>query len=314
MPTRDPTRSDTFRAFGLMLPTWLVLGALYLLPMVILAAVSLHPPDDSGNAAPVANWGQHITSGQVAANYDKSVHEPYGRIQIRSFVLALVTTAACLLLGYPVAYYIALIATPARKNLLLALVVIPFWTCFLVRIAAWRLILQDDGLLNSVLIKMHLQGILNSVLINLHLITWPGQLLDTPLAVLIGLVYGELPYMILPLYASLEKLDRSLLEAAADLGAKPAARFLRVTLPLTLPGIVAGSVLVFIPGLGQFIVSDILGGSHSMMIGNIVQDQFTGGRNKPLGAAIALELTIAVLTMLIAWAWYARRRGWEIGL
>jgi spermidine/putrescine transport system permease protein len=220
---------------------------------------------------------------------------------VRSFVLALVTTAACLILGYPVAFYIALVARPARKNLLLALVVIPFWTCFLVRIAAWRLILQDQGLLNTLLMKM-------------HMINAPQQLLDTPLAVLIGLVYGELPYMILPLYASLEKLDRSLLEAAADLGARPTARFLRVTLPLTLPGIVAGSVLVFIPGLGQFIVSDILGGSHSMMIGNVVNDLFSNGKDKPLGAAIALELTVAVLTMLIAWAWYAKRRGWEIGL
>jgi spermidine/putrescine transport system permease protein len=284
-----------------MLPTWLVLGGLYLLPLLILAAVSLHQADDFGNAASVENWGQHIRSGEVAANYEKSVRPPFPPIHVRSFVLALVTTAACLLLGYPVAYYIALIAAPARKNLLLALVVIPFWTCFLVRIAAWRLILQDQGLLNTLLLKM-------------HLITEPRQLLDTPLAVLIGLVYGELPYMILPLYASLEKLDRSLLEAAADLGARPAARFLRVTLPLTLPGIVAGSVLVFIPGLGQFIVSDILGGSHSMMIGNVVNDLFSGGKDKPLGAAIALELTIAVLTMLIAWAWYARRRGWEIGL
>lgn len=301
MPNRDPTRYDTFRAFGLMLPTWVVLGALYLLPLVILAAVSLHTADDFGNAAPVDNWGQHISSGAAAANYEKSIRSPFPPIHVRSFVLALVTTAACLILGYPVAFYIALVARPARKNLLLALVVIPFWTCFLVRIAAWRLILQDQGLLNTLLMRM-------------HMINAPQQLLDTPLAVLIGLVYGELPYMILPLYASLEKLDRSLLEAAADLGARPTARFLRVTLPLTLPGIVAGSVLVFIPGLGQFIVSDILGGSHSMMIGNVVNDLFSNGKDKPLGAAIALELTVAVLTMLIAWAWYAKRRGWEIGL
>ncbi len=284
-----------------MMPTWLVLGGLYLLPLVILGAVSLHQADDFGNAAPVENWVQHVRSGEAAANYEKSVHEPFPPIHVRSFLLALATTAACLVLGYPVAYYIALIAAPVRKNLLLALVVIPFWTCFLVRIAAWRLILQDEGLLNTLL--MHT-----------HMIRAPLQLLDTPLAVLIGLVYGELPYMILPLYASLEKLDRSLLEAAADLGARPTARFFRVTFPLTLPGIVAGCVLVFIPGLGQFIVSDILGGSNSMMIGNVVNDLFSNGKNKPLGAAIALELTISVLTMLIAWAWYARRRGWEIGL
>ena len=115
MPNRDPTRYDTFRAFGLMLPTWVVLGALYLLPLVILAAVSLHQADDFGNAAPVDNWGQHISSGAAAANYEKSIRSPFPPIHVRSFVLALVTTAACLILGYPVAFYIALVARPARR-------------------------------------------------------------------------------------------------------------------------------------------------------------------------------------------------------
>jgi len=148
----------------------------------------------------------------------------------------------------------------------------------------------------------------------MHLIALPLKLMDTPLAVMIGLVYGELPFMILPLYASLEKLDRSLLEASADLGATAAATFRRVTLPLSLPGVVAGCVLVFIPGIGQFIVSDLLGGSRTMLIGNLIQDQFTSGRNKPLGAAVALELTAAVLAMLIAYAIVARKTGMEVAL
>jgi spermidine/putrescine transport system permease protein len=138
--------------------------------------------------------------------------------------------------------------------------------------------------------------------------------MDTPLAVMIGLVYGELPFMILPLYASLEKLDRTLLEASSDLGAAGAATFRRVTLPLSLPGVVAGCVLVFIPGIGQFIVSDLLGGSRTMLIGNLIQDQFTSGRDKPLGAAVALELTATVLAMLIAYTIWARRAGTEVAL
>ena len=207
----------------------------------------------------------------------------------------------CLGIGYPVAYFIALVAPPGRKNLLLALAVVPFWTSFLIRISAWRLILQD-------------QGVLNSVLVRLHVAAAPLKLMDTPLAVMIGLVYGELPFMILPLYASLEKLDRTLLEAASDLGAAPGSAFRRVTLPLSLPGVVAGCVLVFIPGIGQFIVSDLLGGSRTMLIGNLIQDQFTSGRNKPLGAAVALELTASVLAMLAAYAWYAKRRGTEVAL
>ncbi len=128
---------------------------------------------------------------------------------------------------------------------------------------------------------------------------------------LIGLVYGELPFMILPLYASLEKLDRSLLEAAADLGASPLRTFWRVTVPLTLPGIVAGVVLVFIPSLGQFVVSDLLGGARSMLLGNLIQNQFAVARNKPFGAALAFELTAAVLLLLLAYALYARRKGEE---
>lgn len=285
----------------LLAPAWIVLGGLFLVPICILGRMSFQQPDDVGNALPVDNWAHHIASGEAFENYRQTIKPVFVRVQVRSVVLAVATTLLCLLLGYPIAYYIALVAPTTRKNLLLALVVIPFWTSFLVRISAWRLILQD-------------QGVLNALLTSLHLIHEPLRLMDTPLAVMIGLVYGELPFMILPLYASLEKLDRTLLEASSDLGATPSATFWRVTLPLTMPGIIAGAVLVFIPGIGQFIVSDILGGAQTMLIGNLVQDQFTAGRNKPLGAALALELTVTVLAMLIAYAVYARRRGEEVGL
>jgi len=297
----NPNRVKDRLAIGLMAPTWIVLGGLFLLPLAILIGVSFHPPDDAGNPQPVDHWGSYIQSGDWAANYVTSAHPVYVRVAIRSLWLAVATTVLCLLIGYPVAFYIALAAPANRKNPLLALAVIPFWTSFLIRISAWRLILQDDGALNTLLIW-------------LHLIDSPLKLMDTPLAVMIGLVYGELPFMILPLYASLEKLDRTLLEASADLGASGSATFRRVTFPLSMPGVIAGCVLVFIPGIGQFIVSDLLGGSRSMLIGNLIQNQFTSGRDKPLGAAVALELTVAVLAMLITYAIWAKRTGAEAAL
>jgi spermidine/putrescine transport system permease protein len=297
----QPINRQSTQTALLLAPTWIVLGALFLLPLAILLLTSLHPADDFGNAQPIDNWPQHIHSGQAFENYRQSLEPIYLRIQLRSLYLAAATTALCLLIGYPMAYYLALVAAPQKRNLLLALVVIPFWTSFLIRIAAWRLILQD-------------QGVLNTLLLHLHLINEPLKLLDTSLAVMIGLVYGELPFMILPLYASLEKLDKTLLEASADLGSTPASTFLRVTIPLTTPGILAGIVLVFIPGIGQFIVSDLLGGAKTMLIGNLIQDQFTSGRNKPMGAALAFELTASVLALLLAYVLYARRKGAEVPL
>jgi spermidine/putrescine transport system permease protein len=285
----------------LLSPTWIVLGGLLLLPLAILISVSLRPPDDAGNAQSVSDWPAYIHSGDWSANYAQSLHPIYLRVAARSLWLAVATTLLCLAIGYPVAYYIALVAPANRKNLLLALAVIPFWTSFLIRISAWRLILQD-------------QGVLNVLLTHLHLIRMPLKMMDTPLAVMIGLVYGELPFMILPLYASLEKLDRTLLEASSDLGAGGAATFWRVTWPMSLPGVVAGCVLVFIPGIGQFIVSDLLGGSRTMLMGNLIQNEFTSGRDKPLGAAVAIELTAAVLAMLIAYAVGAKRKGMEVAL
>jgi spermidine/putrescine transport system permease protein len=296
---RRRSREATLRGIGLLAPTWICLGGLFLLPLAILLAMSFRPPDDAGNAAPVDNWHTYITNGEVWANYRESFQPVFLPMHARSFYLAAATTVFCLLIGYPVAHYIALVAPRRWANVLLALAVIPFWTSFLIRVSAWRLILQD-------------QGVINIALMHLHLIGQPIPMMDTNFAVLIGLVYGELPFMILPLYASLEKLDKTLLEASADLGASPASTFWRVTIPLTAPGIVAGSVLVFVPGIGQFIVSDLLGGSRTMLIGNLIQNQFTDGRDKPRGAAFAFELTISVLAMLLAYAFYARRKGGEV--
>jgi spermidine/putrescine transport system permease protein len=163
------------------------------------------------------------------------------------------------------------------------LVVLPFWTSFLVRMYAWIFLLRSEGLVNLSLAALGLP---------------PLDLLYTPTAVLIGQVYGELPFMILPLYATLERLDRSLLEAAADLGASPARALLRVTVPLSLPGIVAGCVLVFIPSLGAYLAPDLLGGARTVYVGNLIQSQFAVARDVPFGAALSLLLSLVVLLLL----------------
>jgi spermidine/putrescine transport system permease protein len=283
-------------AFFLLLPTWAVLGVFFLLPLALLFGVSFAERGTYGGVKPVEGWGEHLLSGDFLANYANSLKEVYLRIGWRSLWMASLTTVLCLAASFPIAYYVAILAPPRWKGLLLGLVVVPFWTSFLIRTYAWMFILRTEGLLNV-------------VLTGTGLVDRPLELLFTPAAVMIGLVYGELPFMILPLYASLERLDRSLLEASADLGAGRLQTFRRVTIPLTLPGIAAGIVLVFIPSLGQFVVSDLLGGARSMLLGNLIQNQFAVARNQPFGAALGFELTAAVLLVLLGWAAFARRRG-----
>jgi len=194
---------------------------------------------------------------------------------------ALICTSVCLLLGYPFAYYLARYQ-PKWRNVLLLLVVVPFWTNFLIRTYAWILILRTEGLLNS---------LFATVIPNFH----PLELLNTPLAVQIGLVYGYLPFMILPLYAALEQLDWALIAAAQDLGASPRRAFWHVTVPLSLPGILAGSMLVFIPTVGAFLTPDLLGGGKVSYIGNVVERQFKTARDWPFGSALSFMLMGIVL-------------------
>lgn len=282
-------------------PTWVLLGVFFLVPLAVVFVVSFARGDASGGYTPVDDLWHYLHSGEFLQNYARSLEPRYLPIAWRSVWVAVLTTATCALIGYPVAYYIAVVAPRRLKTLLLLLVVVPFWTSFLIRTYAWMTILRDEGLLNAVLTSLHLTG-------------RPVRLLYTDWAVMIGLVYGELPFMILPLYASLEKLDRSLLEAAADLGAGAWSTFRRVTLPLSAPGLVAGTVLVFVPSLGQFVVSDLLGGAKTALLGNLVQSQFAASGSvgdKPFGSAVAFELTAAVLLLLLGYALYARRRGAE---
>lgn len=213
----------------------------------------------------------------VWSNLEQVFTGTYVRIFARSVYYAGATTVMCIIVGYPVAYFIG--RAPERsRNLLLTLVMIPFWTSFLIRTYAWITILSESGLLN---------GFLQYT----RLISEPFAMLYTPGAVVLGLVYSYLPFMILPIYGSAEKLDHSLVEAAFDLGAGPVRVFREVILPLTRPGIVAGVLLVFVPAIGMFAVTDLMGGKTVPMIGNVIQDQFVGqGRDWPFGAALGISL------------------------
>src|SRR5713101_9997997 len=222
-------------------------------------------------------------------NYTRLWDSLYGAIILRSFWIAAVATALCLVLGFPLALFIA--QSGALKNLYLSLVILPFWTSFLIRTYAWMFLLRDTGLINTVL-----EG--------LGLIREPLPLLSNDGAVILGLVYGFLPFMVLPLFATLERQDKNLLEAAADLGARPFEALLRVTLPLAAPGIRAGAILVFVPCLGTYLTSDLLGGSKTILIGNLVQNQFAASRDWPFGAAASLVLMAVTLALL-----FAARRG-----
>jgi spermidine/putrescine transport system permease protein len=261
------------QAILLLLPCLLALGLLYLFPQALMFGASLGHRSAYGG----------VVRGLSASNYARALDPIYLKILARSFGLAFATTALCLLSAYPVAYWLGIKVTSRWRNALLVLVILPFWTSFLVRMYAWIFMLRSEGLVNLLLGKLGLP---------------PLGLLYNDFAVMLGQVYGELPFMILPLYASLEKLDRSLLEAAADLGAGPARSLWRVTIPLTAPGIVAGCVLVFIPSLGAYLAPDLLGGARTVYIGNLIQSQFAVARDMPFGSALSFLLSLTVLALL----------------
>lgn len=232
-----------------------------------------------------------VVLGFTLENYAAVLDPTYLRIMIRSVLYAGLTTILCLAIGYPVAYTIGR-ASDRWRNVLLMMVMVPFWTSFLIRTYAWVTILKSEGLLNGALLQLQLIG-------------QPIEMLYTPGAVVLGLVYTFLPFMILPIYTSVEKLDNALVEAAFDLGAGPLRAFYRVVVPMTSPGITAGVLLVFVPALGLYAVNDILGGGKVDMIGNIIENQFKGNaRNWPFGSALGITLMLA-----FAFAyWFTGRR------
>ncbi len=228
-------------------------------------------------------WGT-IEYAFTLDSYRRMLDPLFLKIFARSFKLAALTVVICLAAGYLVAYWIAFYGG-SRKNFLLFLVILPFWTSYLARIYSWMTLLSDHGLINNFLIK-------------LRLIDAPLPLLHNEYAVLVGLVYTYLPFMILPLYAALDRLDRSVLEAASDLGATATERFFKVTVPLTKGGILSGSVLVFAPSIGEFLVPELLGGAKAMMIGKFIALKFLGLRHWPLGSAYSLLLLTIILILL----------------
>jgi spermidine/putrescine transport system permease protein len=271
--------------FWFLLPTRLWLALLLAAPLAVVCAYSALTRGAYGGVS--LPW--------TAESYARIFDPLYAAILLRSLLMAAAATALCLLLGFPLALFIS--RARNRRGLYLFLVILPFWTSFLVRTYAWLFLLRDTGLVNT-------------ALLGLGLIREPLSLLYNNGAVLLGLVYGYLPFMILPLYATLERLDPALLEAAADLGAKPLSALLRVVIPLSGPGIRAGSILVFIPCVGAFLTPDLLGGGKTVMIGNLVQNQFTTARDWPFGSAVSLALMAIVVLLVVVFL----RRGGEDAL
>ncbi|MFS8639504.1 MAG: ABC transporter permease [Symbiobacteriaceae bacterium] len=263
-------------AWAILAPAVIWLLALVAVPMVLMLVYSL-----AAGIAPDSPWPRGFT----LEHYARLLDPLYLRIFVRSVVQAALATLFCLVLGYPLAYYIA--RSPAkRRGRLLLLVVIPFWTNFLVRTYA-------------LMVLMRAQGVINSLLMAIGVIDDPLPLLYNEAAVQVGLVYTLLPLLVLPLYANLEKLDDRLLAAAQDLGASPWAAFWAVTWPLSRPGVLVGSMMVFISAFGMYLVPDLMGGARSVMIGNLIQNQFLQARNWPFGAAASLTLTAVVLVVAL---------------
>lgn len=279
---RTLRESKVAQGIFLMLPTNIYLFIFMILPLILVVIISFLSRGD---------YGQLVYAFNLT-NYTRLIDPLYLRILWYSLMVGFGTTTISLLLGYPLAYYIA--RAPARqRSFLLFLILLPFWTNFIIRIYAWIMILRTEGFLNNILQWV---GVIQE----------PLNILYTPTAVLIGMVYEFLPFMVLPLYTSLEKIENAQLEAAADLGAPPWKAFLRVTLPLSVPGMIAGTLLVFIPAMGMFVVPDLMGGAKTMLIGNLIRNQFLTARDWPFGSAASMLLM--VLTMIFT-LYYTKKAG-----
>src|SRR5690242_8446642 len=254
-------------------PSWFWLVVLFAAPFAIVLSYSLLSRGPYGGVEQPATF----------ENYSRLFDPLYLTILLRSFTIAAAATVLCLLVAFPAALFIA--RSTKRRNLYLQLVMLPFWTSLLVRTYAWIFLLRETGLINTALQAV---GLIHD----------PLPLLYNDGAVLLGLVYGYVPFMVLPIYATLERLDPSLAEAAADLGARPLTTLFRVIVPLAKPGIVAGSVLVFVPCLGAYLTPDLLGGGRTVLVGNLVQNQFTTARDWPFGAAVSIGLMAVVMFLL----------------
>ncbi len=264
-------------------PTVVWLLIFFVLPLVIVLVVSLMSRGRGGVAE------LPFTLAHYARSFDV-----FSIILWRSIGLAALTTVVCLIVGYPLAFFISTRRRRRAQQITLFLVILPFWTNFLIRTYAWRILLGDEGTING-------------FLMSLGVISEPLSLLNTQFAVLVGLVYGFLPFMVLPIFASVERFNFRYVDAAHDLGANDVRTFLRVVLPLTMPGVLAGCALVFIPSVGAFVTPDLLGGAKGLMIGNLINNQFGGSGNMPLGSALSIVMMAVVMLSLLVYVFANRR-------
>ncbi|MDR0904681.1 MAG: ABC transporter permease [Oscillospiraceae bacterium] len=274
MQDRHTFRKKTVPLITMISPVtaWLIL--LIALPLLYILVISFCGTDDAHNIV------FHFTLKNYAKLFDPTILSIYSN----SLVIALLTTVICILVAYPFAYIMAS-TTPFRKTLMMIFLMLPFWTNSIIRLYSWRTLLGTNGYVNLLLLKI-------------GLIQQPIEMLFTRGAVVLGMVYTLLPFMVLPLHTVIDKLDGGLHEASSDLGAKPVKTFLHITLPLTAPGIFAGSIMVFIPCLGYFFVSNLMGGGTSQLIGNVISRQFKEAFNWPYGAALAIMLILITLLLV----------------
>jgi len=276
---------DPLKALLLIVPTLVFLGVFFAFPFLITVQYSIGVTDQ---------FNRLIAGGFTISNFVSAFEGLYFNIFLRSLWIALATTVLCLVLGYPAAYWIG-VKSGKMKNLAMLLVIIPFWSSFLIRTYAMMSLLYRGGVINQILLQM-------------NLIREPLDLLYNPFSVMLGMVYNYLPYMILPLYASTEKLDLSLLEAAQSLGANHVKAFLKVTLPLTRPGILAGSILVFVPAVGEFVVPQLLGGTTSVMVGQLIWNQFQSYTGSwTFGSAVSILVVALVLGLMTLFLRYVTK-------
>ncbi len=275
------------RALVIAVPTlWLLV--FFLIPFIVVAKISVselaiaRPP-----YLPIFDWdGEFATITLNLGNYGYLFSDPlYIDAYLFSLKVAFVSAVIALLVGYPMAYYIARSPEP-RRTFLLMMIMLPFWTSFLLRVYAWQGFLRSNGVINNFLLWA---GVIDQPLV----------MLQTDFAVYLGIVYTYLPFMILPLYANLARLDGALLEASADLGARPLATFVHVTLPLSMPGIIAGFMLVFVPAIGEFVIPELLGGPDTLMIGRVLWSEFFSNRDWPVASAVAIAMLVALVVPIM---------------
>jgi spermidine/putrescine transport system permease protein len=280
-------KSEDGRGFLLALPTIIWLGLFFIVPLLTIIVISFMSRGQGG-----------VAELPYTLEHYERTFGVFSSVLVRSIRIAVITTIICLFIGYPLAFFISTRKDRMFQNLCLFFVILPFWTNFLVRTYAWRILLGEEGTINS-------------LLLTLGWIQQPLEMLNTELAVLIGLVYGFFPFMVLPIYASVERFDFKFVDAAHDLGANDWTVFWRIVLPMTLPGVYAGAALVFIPSVGAFVTPDLLGGTRGLMIGNLISRQFGGSGNMPLGSALSVVMMVVVMVSLLFYVRFGMNRGDE---